>query len=487
MTGSGLGVGVGLVLCFGALSGSPAASAQVIPPDRSAPPPVLDPSPPPFPPVQVLALSDGTPVWLIERHELPLIRVEVSLRRGSLDLDDPLPALMAEALLGEGTTHREATELDDALSDLGAELDLGLGALRAWADLSLIRGTEAEALALQREALLEPRLPRDELRRTRRAWIRERREAWRSGDAVLSAALTEAVYPAEHPLGIVYGARDYRGLRLRAVRAAWATELESAQPMFLVVGDTTAAAILPELERAWAGRLPGEAVAPPLAPPPKHGRRLILVDQPGTSQTLITLSLPAPVPGSADEVAFTLANTVLGGTFTSRLNRNLREEKGYTYGVYSEINGWPGHARCQISTSVEAKFAALAVAELLSELARMGSHPPDAVELRAARNALLLSGNDALTTLAGLGYPFGRAQTWGDAPEAVGARYAALAATTDAEVVAAARRLSAEGAEPIVVIVGDAEVVEPLLEAAGLAPDARWDRRRLVAGRRAAR
>lgn len=453
-------------------------------PDRSAPPAVTPPPPPPWPIPAVFALSDGTPVWIIERHDQPLVRIELSARRGSADLADPLGGRMAQALLDRGTTQREAQDWHDALDAEGATVDLGMGVQRAWADVEALAGAEQAALALAREAFVQPAFDRQELRRTRKDWQRAREEAWTSSAEVRDAALREAVYPADHPLGARSIPADYRRLRKKRVERAWQELLATAQPAILVVGDTTPAHILPLLEATWAGALPGDQVGPPLAAPPPTGQRLILIDQPGTSQTLISASLPGLPPEHPEAPAQLLAVHALGGSFTSRLNSNLREDKGYTYGADAWIDAWTRHSRIRASTSVAVEHSAAALQELIIELDRMASSPPSPAEVEAARNGLFVVDARTLDSLEGAAWPYGSALAEGAPPDRPRRRVEALAATRPEEVAATAARLFASP-DRVIILVGDRERIEPALDAAGLSPTAIWDRKRLILERRA--
>ena len=453
-------------------------------PDRSAPPAVVPPPPPPWPAPAVYALSDGKPVWIIERHDQPLVRIELSARRGSADLADPLGARMAQALLDRGTTRREAQDWQDALDAEAATVDLGMGALRAWADVEALAGEEEAALRLALEAFVHPAFDRQELRRTRKDWRTARAEAWTSSAEVEDAALRQAVYPADHPLGARTIPADYRRLRKHRVQRAWKELLTTAQPAILVVGDVTPAHILPLLEATWAGALPGRRVSPPLPAPPPTGLRLILVDQPGTRQTMLSASLPGLPADHPEAPAQLLAIHALGGSFTSRLNSNLREDKGYTYGADAWLDTWPGHSRIRASTSVGVEHSAAALQELIVELDRMASAPPSPAEVEAARNGLFVSGARALDSLEGAAWPFGLALSEGAPPNRPRARVEALAATRPEEVAATAARLFGSP-DRVIVIVGDREQIEPALDAAGLSPTAIWDRKRLILERRA--
>lgn len=447
-------------------------------PDRSRPPTVAALPVPPLPVPQVLALSDGTPVWLVERHDVPLVRVELSLQHGWLGAPDPLATRLLGALVDEGTAAMDPVEWADAVADLGAEVSVGVGVMRAWADVEAVSGTEAEALALARDALLSPALTRKELRRVRRAWVRSRQNAWRSGATVHDAALTRAVYPADHLLGFLARPADYRRLTRRRVLAAWRWLVEHARPVVLVVGDTTADEILPILERTWAG-LSGLQRWPEVPAPPRSGPKVVLVDHPGVSQAAITLSLPAPGAGSPELPAAELVDEVLGGSFTSRLNANLREDKGYTYGIGSTIRTWPGHGRLAVETTVDGGVAGLTLGEIHDEIWRITAVPVTAEELAAARNTLLVQAAVRLGTLESLAFDLGLLLAYDQPPEAGLQRLERLDGLTLEEVRAEAEALFDDD-DVVWVITGDRAALLPVLEAAEWVPTEVWTGRSLI-------
>ena len=450
--------------------------------DRSTPPVVPPVAVPAAPVPQVLALSDGTPVWLVERHDVPLVRIELSLEGGWLGAADPDATRLLGTLVDNGTTAHTALEWADAAADLGAEIQVGVGAMRAWADVEAVRGTEEAALSLAREALLSPSLDGAELRRVRRSWVHSRKNAWRSGATVHDAAVTRAVYPPDHILGHLARFADYRSLTRGRVVAAHQWMVAHGRPVLLVVGDTTAEAILPLLEETWVG-LPGRDRWPEVPPPPPAGPKVVLVDHPGVSLAVITLSLPAPSAFSPELPAAEVVNQVLGGGFTSRLNANLREDKGYTYGIGSSIRTWPGHGRLSVETSVDGGVAGVTLDEIHQEIWRITAVPITPEELAAARNTLLFEGARRLGTLRTVAFDLGILLAYDQAADGVLARLQHVdgldldAARAEAEALF--------GSDDVVwVITGDRAGLEPVLEASDWIPDTTWTGRELILGDR---
>lgn len=459
---------------------APAVEAALPPGWGAVPPPVEPPGPAPVPVPAVHHLADGTPVWVVERHDLPLVRVEVSLGCGWLSCaGDPAAARVLGAVLGEGPRGEDPAAWRAALGELGAEARLGVGAMRAWADVETLAGTEGEAVALVARAFRDPALRRRDLVRARRRATDSHRHAEEHGAAVLSAALARAVYPPGHPLARVDRARDFRRVGRGDLRRAHRAILARGAPSILVVGDTTWETVRPALEEAWSG-LPGTAGPPELPPPPPRGPRVILVDLPGLTVAALALDMPAPGAFTPELPAVELLAELWAGAFGSRLNLLLRERLGLAYGVDGRLRVWPGHGRWQVTTTVAPGAVGEALDAMHGELWALAKRPPEDAEVEAARRAMFLQGAAALGSLESLAFQlgvaeaYGRPATWARDQQR---RYAEVSAEAVRE---AARRLTASD-EVVWVVVGDRFDVEPALEAAGWTPDLVWSAAELFA------
>lgn len=440
-------------------------------------PAVADPAPgaPPVP--EALALSDGTPVWVLRVPGAPLVRVEVSLLEGHLHAKDPAALRMAGALLGVAPAGG-ASAWGERLVSVGGVTSAGAGALRSWQDVEVLAGGLEAAVDLGRDAALGARFPRGEVRRLRRAWRGTGATGWRSGARVLETATARATYPVGHVRARVDGPEAWRGVGPRRVRRAWA-EACSAPRAVLVAGDVTPEQVVAVVESAWVGGGPG---APPLEPaPPAREPRLILVDHPGASQALVRASLPAVGVVDPGLPALRVVTELLGGAFSSRLNARLREDLGITYGAGASLSLGTRHGRMLMDTTVAPGDAGLALDELNDALLMLELRPPSAAEVDAARRALRLRAERAAERLDGRSFPHGEALSLGRPPEAVRTdRSAVEHVGLDAVQAAAARIASADDVTWLVV--GDADVLEPALAEAGWIPDLLWSGRALVSG-----
>lgn len=448
-------------------------------------PPVAPPPPPAFPKPTVHTLSGGGEVWVVRRPELPLVRVEVSLRGGQRDAADPLALQLAGALLDEGSRGWPGPAWAEAAGELGAETSVGVGAWRAWADVEVAAGDEAAGLALLADALRRPRLAGRAVRRIRRGWVESGASAWRSTDTVVQTALARALLPADHPLGRVWGPRDYQRLTRGRVRRAWRKATRRGGLAVVVVGDVTPDRILPLLEE-HLGWLAGAPPPPPLPAPDRAEPLRILVDQPGVTQARVVVSMPAPGASSPDLPAAGLVTHGLCEAFTSRLNRALREEEGWTYGVACRLDARPGFGRLVIEIPVEAALVGEVMVRTEALLAAAAEDLPTASELRAARNTRLVEAARALTRNAEVAWRLGRHLAHARPPTAEQAWLDALSDVTVADAREAAGSMLAAD-QQLWLVVGDAQRTEPALAAAGRPPDKVWTAERVTASRRSHR
>jgi len=445
-------------------------------------PPVAPLPAPAFPVPTLHHLESGAPVWLVHRPDLPLVRVEVSLRGGQVAARRPLALQAAGALLDQGTAGHPGPTWQAAAGDLGARTTLGVGTFRAWVDVEVLSGGEGPALALLAEAIDQPELDRAAVRRLRRAWRRSGDDSDRSLNAVTDAARLRAELPPEHPLGAIWGDRDYRRLRPGRLRRAWRRQRAAAGVAVVVVGDASADRILPLLER-HLGHLSADFTPARLTPPPARGPQRLLVDLPGLEQARVVLTLPAPGIGASDAPATDLVVHALCGAFTSRLNLRLRERDGLTYGASCRVEARPGYGRLIVEVPTDASDVGAVVRAIEAELGAAVETLPTAAEHAAARRGLLVAAARDQLEGAQVAWVLGAALTHGRAPAAAADDLRALGAVSveDARSLAAA---TLGAADRTWLFVGDARTIEPALHAVERPPDRVWPAATVVAPRR---
>jgi zinc protease len=330
-----------------------------------------------FPELQRARLSNGIEVVLAERHEVPVVQLQLQFDAGyAADFDATLGAAsFTMQMLDQGAGRRSALELAAAIENEGAVISAGAGLDTASITLSALRERLDSSLALFADVALRPQFAEAEIERVRQQWLARIAQEKTRPEAVAMRLLPPLLYGDDHAYAIPFtgsGTED----SIRALTRADLVEfqrnwLRPDNAHLLVVGDVTMAEIVPLLEkhlgnwRAPETPLPKKNIVPvdrPSAP------RVYLVDQPGAIQANIMAGLL--VNSTTDETAldFDIANGVFGGTFTSRVNMNLREEKGWSYGVRSSASSAKGQRPWILSAPVQIDRTADSIVELHREL-----------------------------------------------------------------------------------------------------------------------
>ncbi|HEU4642311.1 MAG TPA: pitrilysin family protein, partial [Gemmatimonadaceae bacterium] len=377
---------------------APAAAAPVAdttPPALPTTPPTL--APPPtlaLPPIETRQLANGMKLVVVEQHELPVVDFVLLVRTGSEA--DPIGrsglASLTADMLDEGTTTRNALQVADQEAYLGVALGTGSG----WdASQVVLHTTTAQldsALALFADVALHPSFAASDFARVKQQRLTELVQVKDHAPAIADRAFAAIVYGPRHPYGHAPTGTEssVRAITRRDIQRFYDTYYRPNNATLIVVGDITAA----DAERRVSARF-GDWQREPVPPttygatPRKSATTLYLIDKPGAAQSSIRIGGVGVPRATSDYFALQVMNTILGGSFTSRLNQNLRETHGYTYGAFSGFSmrheAGPFTARAEV---VAAKTDS-AMVEFLKELRAIRDTVPSA-ELQKAKRYLEL-------------------------------------------------------------------------------------------------
>jgi predicted Zn-dependent peptidase len=429
-------------------------------------PPLGKPRTAKLPTVGERTLDNGLRVLAVRRPGVPLteLRLRVPFAAPSRGPAERAEQHVARAqLLGDtllsGTHERSAAQVAADVQALGGQLSASTDADRLALGGSVLSSGLGGLLALLGEVLTGASYPRHEVLGERDRLVHEL-AIYRTQPSVQAReALLRRLY-AGHPyardLPTAEAVQEVTPAQLRALHAKRVAPTGS---VLVVVGDLTPRASLDLVEKALSGwTAESAAVTTPPAPRPVPGPAL-LVDRPGSVQTTLRLAGPAPRRTDPDHAAFTLANLVFGGYFSSRWVGNIREDKGYTYSPHSSVEHPPAGSRVVVAADVATEVTAPAVLETLYELGRIATVPVEQAELDQARRYAIgslalstssqagLAGTLAVLTTAGLGVEHLR-----DSPKAL------AAVTVDEVLEAGARWLAPQRLTGV--LVGDAATVE---------------------------
>lgn len=361
--------------------------------DRSAAPAAGPLRPFHLPDVGVETLANGLRVRSLFRGSVPLVSACLVLDAGEATVSlgrDGVAVLTGDALLG-GTLRRSGAELSDALEGLGSGLRVATGWDATTVAFTCLAERLDEMLGLLSEVVREPAFPSDEVERMRNEQLASIRQRKMDPARLADDALDRVVFPLGHPFHRPLAGDETTVAGFDRERtASFAGERYAPGSGGLVlVGDLSWDQVLDlagDHFESWA------AVGTPAAPVPRteaSGQRsVVIVNRPGAVQSEIRIGHPGPARGHPDELPLRVANTVLGGAFTSRLNLSLREKHGFTYGAHSSFEFRRGGGVFSFGTAVQTEVTAPALAEAIGVLDAFAEGGPTDEELGRARDYL---------------------------------------------------------------------------------------------------
>lgn len=430
-----------------------------------------------FPTQQHATLGNGTRVVLAERHDIPVVQMSYEFRGGYAA--DPLDrsglASFTMSLLDEGSGDLSALAFADRVEALGAIVRVSASLDTSSAFLSALRENLEPSVALYADMLRKPRFEQADIDRVRGQWIAGIRQEKANPNGVAQRVLPALIFGSGHPyasprsgsgseaaiLGLTR--TDLQVWRTRALRPQGAT--------LVVVGDTTLAEILPVLEKYFGDwKVGGEADAVAAIPRVAEQKtpRVFLIDQPGAIQASIFAAQVVPPSTDPRTVEFDMANMVIGGDFTARLNMNLREDKHWSYGARSGAASAVGQRLWIASAPVQIDKTREAAAEMRREIAAYatGRQAATGEEVEGMAKILTLSLPGAYETASAVMTTIASDVLYGRPDDYVFRRKAAIDAMTPDEVNAAAKMLNPEGLTWL--IVGDLSRTEAPVRALNL-------------------
>jgi predicted Zn-dependent peptidase len=457
------------------------ASAANPPEDPLGPRPETPPPAPFVPPgPEVFSAVNGITVWLLERHQVPVVSCDltVSIGAGSDPKGKGGLAYVTASMLDEGAGSRGAIDLAKAIDDLGAHVGTDANADASFVSLTVLKRNVGRAFAIFGDVAARPRFEAAEFKRVSDLWRNELLEREKDPDATARVVYRVALFGADHPYGHAWDGspQSAKAISLEDVKRFYASAWRPDLATLVCVGDVTRAELNPLVDAAFGSwKAPAAPRPAPLAPPAPKGPwpRLVLVDRADAPQSVIAALRPGPAASDPQQPALWRVNDAIGGSFTSRLNQDLREQKGYTYGARSRFSISRGPGQVVSWANVVTDKTGDALAALLGDLkafADGGLTDEELARTRSQARGELVSRYESVEGIAGhlaadasLGLP----ADW----EAKSAEKRDGAAKPDLDALAK-QYYSPEGA--IIVVVGPRARVRPMIDKLGLpAPEIR--------------
>jgi zinc protease len=358
------------------------------------------PTPGKVPELQVPAwtagkLANGAQLLVVERRGLPLISFSITFAGGTNQFEKPdklSVAAFTTAMMREGTRTRDAEALALALQLLGTNVGAGIGDESG--SLSFLSTTEkfAPTLEILADMLLSSTFPAPALERLRAQRLIALANQNAQPGFIGSRVFSRVLYGTAHPFGQIADESTIKAVTRDDVAAFHKEYFQPGRAIVTVVGDIDTAAAKAATEKALAGWAAGgtkPSFAYPAVPEPPE-TAIYLVDRPGAKQSVFNIGLPGPPRNTPDYMALQVMNFILGGHFQSRLNANIREEKGYSYGVNSGFAYGKGPGPFRAGGDVVSEKTDAALVEFMKELRGIhGGRPISDEEMQTAKDTLI--------------------------------------------------------------------------------------------------
>jgi zinc protease len=422
-----------------------------------------------LPKIQKSDLPSGLHVWLVEAHKVPLVAFNLVIFAGSDrdPLSQPGVASMTTALMQEGTATRSSLQIAEELDAIGASMMIGAQNDYATAALTCLTKHLDAALAVYGDVLSHPAFPENEFVRVKNERLTSLLQQKDRPVSIANRSFNAILYGPNHPYGNDASGTDasIKALNRGNLVTFYENFIRPNNAVLIVVGDVTMAELKPRLTAAFAGWKKGQVPAEGSFRIPPVGKRTVhLIDKPGAAQSEVRIGYPALARSTKDFFTAELVNLVLGGQFSSRLNSNIREKRGFSYGVRSafQYSRMPGPFVA--SGGIQTAKTDSALQQFVYEIDRMHQSGLTADELEFAKNrtkGVFATGFETPSQIA-------RALVNVVVYNLPGDYYVNYLKNVDAVTQADTQRFARkylDSSKMAIVVVGDLKVIEPGIEA----------------------
>lgn len=420
-------------------------------------------------------LSNGATLIVSERPGLPLVSFSISFLGGANQFeptDRRGVASFAASMLSEGTPTKSGDQISDALQLLGTNIGAGVSAEDGTISFVSTTRNFQGTLDILADMLLNPTFPADALERLRGRTLVNLTQQKDQPTVVGNQVFSKILYGSGHPYGQRSTEATVKAITRDDVVAFHKAYFQPGRAIVTVVGDVKAAQVKTTVEKALAGW--AKAGGKPSFDYPKLPERrpatIYLVDKPGAAQSVVNIGIPGPSRNTPDYFALQVLNMILGGHFQSRLNANIREEKGYSYGVNSAFAYGKGPGPFRAGGSVFSDKTDAALIEFMKELKGIvGARPITDDELKMAKDQLIQSLPQRFASVSAIGSSITNLTVQG-LPDNYYQNYANAVSAVTKEDLTRVANLYIDLNHLAIVIVGDRSAVEGKLKATNIAP-----------------
>ncbi len=432
------------------------------------------------PPISMQTLPNGMRIAVVEKHSLPIITARIQLDAGAVR--EPASksglALLTANLLSEGTSDLTGAQIAEKMADLGASFGTSGTFGSAAASITSLTTVFPRALALAATTVTKPAFTEADFARIRASTIAAYERNMSQGSGIAGKVFVQSVYDAATPYARLNGGTKASLSTLtRDDVVQWHRSMYSpATTTVMLVGDITPAQARAAVEKAFAGWATPAPTLAPLANKARtvSGTRVILVDRPGSVQTSISIGQAVPAWDNADYFAILGTSQILGGGFGARMNMNLREKHGWTYGAFAGYNPLAGVGTFSVTSEVRTNATDSAIAETVREYKRISSDAVPADEVRDQLNNIVASFPSSVQTVQGLLGRITNVVTYGLPTDFYTTYRERVAGITSSDIARAGKSVLTPN-DLTIVAVGDLKSIEAPVRALNLGTVEVWD------------
>ena len=418
-------------------------------------------------------LANGLTLILSTRRGLPVVAANLVVKSGSDTNPPDMPGLASftVAMLDQGTATRSAVQIANDIAQLGATVNATSSMDATFVTARSLKKNFGATLDIAADIALHPSFPAADIERQRASRLAQLVQQRENAGILATRIVNVALYGERHPYGYTELGTEasVRALTRDAMVNFWKQNFVPNNAALVVAGDITMTELRPLAEKIFGSWQRGTPAMPALGTPSAPQAKILIVDRPGAPQTQLrvgAIGAPRAVP---EFQAMQVMNTALGGLFSSRINMNLREEHGYTYGAGSGFDYRRGAGPFAIATGVRTDVTAPAVSEILKEVRGMADAPMKTEELERAKDARTQSLSAGFQTSQAAAGSFATLYVYDLGLDYYSRLTQAVQAVTADQTLAAAKKYLVPD-RMVIVAVGDRAKIEPELRKLNIAP-----------------
>ncbi len=357
-------------------------SASLVAQEKEQPPKSGEPKNFTLPAKEVVKLDNGLTLVMVPYGSIPKATIRFSIKTGNIDENENqvwLSDLLAD-LLEEGSLTKTSKEIANEMAAMGGNINIGVGVHSSSISSSVLYEFAPDAILLMADVIKNPKFPTNELERLKSDMKRDLAVRLSRPNAQASRDFYAEIYP-DHPYGRIYPTDELiNSYSVEDIKQFYNEHFGALRTTIYVAGNFDGKMVKETVKKAfsdWRSGNPSEYnIAKPVA-----SNEVKIIDRPGAPQSTIYYGLPVIGPSHEDYVALDVTNSILGGSFTSRITTNIREDKGYTYSPYSSLESNYKSGLWYESADVTTEHTGASLMEIKKEIEKLQNEPPSKEEM----------------------------------------------------------------------------------------------------------